>query len=144
MKKIYKKHIGYKKGKLHNLYIFVENNEIIDLILENDNNKIPNEDIENDNPIIYVYKVVEVVNGEYVSYRSRNRMKYKLNEEIQSSTDMGIFFCNKAEYAINENFNGFDNRVLIKAKVFLDDLLWCSLHTFQFSKCIPVEITRLD
>lgn len=144
MKKIYKKHIGYKKGKLHNQYIFIENDEISDLILANENNVIPEEKLQKDNPIIYVYKVIEIVNGEYMSCRLRNRMKYVLNEEVKSSTDMGIFFCNKAEYAINENFNGYDNIAIMKAKVFLDDLLGCSLHTFQFSKCIPIEITRLD
>ncbi|WP_291624828.1 hypothetical protein [Clostridium sp.] len=138
---IYKKSLRYKNCSIsRDYYLIIYNNEVIDILIENEVEGLIKEDrLSDDNIDLIVYKTVRYEEGKCSSFRIRGCIEYKINELIEINNPIGMFFC-KDKLGVEEHFLGFKNRVVLKAKVNIDDLIGGHKRTLQFSKCIPLEV----
>ncbi len=137
---IYKKGLRNKGGKEFIYYLVIKDNEIIDIIHERFiKDLIKEEKLSNDDIDLIVYKTVIAKDNKYYSFRHKDCIEYKINELISSNTSLGIFFC-KDKKGTEEHFYDCENRVILKARVKINDLIGGYERSLQFSKCIPLEI----
>lgn len=142
--KIYEKSLQYKcSGTYKKFYFVVKENEIIDILRERIVGEIQNDRLSNDNIEIIVYKCIEQIGDKYYSFRKRN-FEYKFGELIKSKDPKGIFFCKSLKEATTNSYEGYKNRVIIKAKVKMNDLVGADERNLEFSKCIPIDILEGD
>ena len=137
---IYKKRLRNKNGKEFTYYLVIKDNEIVDVIHERFVKELIKEDrLSNKNIDLIVYKTIVSKNNRYYSFRHKDYIEYKLNELIESNNSLGIFFC-KDKKGTEEHFYEYENRVILKAKVKINDLIGGYERSLQFSKCIPFGI----
>lgn len=131
--KIYKKDLRVGWSKDSN-YIVVKDNSIIDIIDEEDL-EIDESRISNDNCMVYVYKNVNKIEDKLFSYYDKE-FEYKIGVETKANNEYGLFFDESENSA--STYKNNSNSVLIKAMVFMDDII----KDLTFKKCIPLEIIR--
>lgn len=137
---IYEKSLRYKNGTSRIYYLIVNNNEIIDVLKENEVNSLIIKDrLSSENIDLIVYKVVRCEGNRYYSFRIRGRIEYRLNELIEVKDSIGMFFC-KDKLGTKEHFDNGEESVILKVKVKIDDLIGGNEKTFQFKRCIPLEV----
>lgn len=133
--KIYKKDLRAGWGKASN-YIVVKDNSIIDIIDEEDL-EIDESRISSDNCMLYVYKNVNKIEDKLFSYYDEE-FEYKIGVETKANNECGLFFDESENSA--STYKNNSNSVLIKAMVFIDDII----KDLTFKKCIPLEIVRIN
>lgn len=139
---IYKKSLSYKGGVNRLYYLIIRNSEIIDMLAEKElAGLIDQERLSNRNIDLMVYKAVKCENGRYYSFRTKDCIEYRLGELMETNNSIGMFFCKNKELTEN-HFNNEEDRVILKMKVKIDDLIGGNTRDFQFARCIPLEVVN--
>ncbi|GEA33631.1 hypothetical protein ACUH7Y_25400 [Clostridium beijerinckii] len=139
--RIYKKKLCSKKGGKYQIYYLIVYEDIImDVFWEVEIGRISEGRLSYDNTDLIVYKIVEKIDNRYFSFWNKDRIEYRIGQEIQCYTEVGMFFCKTIEQARSENFSNRTDIAELTAKVKIDDLIGGDLRSLQFNKCTPIEI----
>lgn len=137
---IYKKSLSYKDGMNRFYYLVIKDNRIIDMFIEKElEGLIDEERLSNDNIDLIVYKAVKCENNRYYSFRMRGRIEYRIGELVEVTNSIGIFCC-KDPSLTEEHYNTGEDKVILKVKVKIDDVVGGNTRDFTFKKCIPIEV----